>query len=280
MKTILVPTDFSDAATNAAEYAVSLAKEINAKVTLLHVYHVPVPTTESPILVITNDEMQKDNEKELKKLASHLKGNTKVEITYKAVMGMAVEEISEEEKTANLIVMGMKGAGKLSEIVLGSIATATLRKAKIPTLIIPAHTKFRVPKRIVFACDYSAKTDYNTIEPLKELVQKFDSKLFVLNVKSNKETISADEAGAGLRLENKLNETNHIYHCSENENLIDGINEFVKDKKAEMIVTIPHRHNLLERLFHKSISKEIAFHTHVPLLTLPDNHQSMPAYFL
>ena len=31
MKTILVPTDFSDAATNAAEYAVNLAKEINAK---------------------------------------------------------------------------------------------------------------------------------------------------------------------------------------------------------------------------------------------------------
>ena len=280
MKTIIVPTDFSDAATNAAEYAVSLAKEINAKITLLHVYHVPIPSTESPIMVITNDEMQKNNEKALKKLASHLKGNTKVEITYKAVMGMAVEEISEEEKTANLIVMGMKGAGKLSEIVLGSIATATLRNAKIPTLIIPAHTKFRVPKRIVFACDYSAKNDYNTIEPLKELVQKFNSKLFILNVKSNKDIISEDEAGASLRLENKLNDTNHIYHCSENENLIDGINEFAENKKAEMIVTIPHRHNLLERLFHKSISKEIAFHTHVPLLTLPDNHKSLPAYFL
>ena len=34
MKTILVPTDFSDAANNAAEYAIKLAKEIKAQVVL------------------------------------------------------------------------------------------------------------------------------------------------------------------------------------------------------------------------------------------------------
>ena len=83
-----------------------------------------------------------------------------------------------------------------------------------------------------------------------------------------------------LRLENKLAETNHIYYFSENEDLITGINDFVKERKADMIVTIPHRHSLLERLFHESNSKKIAFHTAIPLLTLPDNHKSVAAYFL
>lgn len=280
MKRILVPTDFSDAANNAAEYAVHLAKEINAKVLLLHVFHVPIPPTESPIIVYTSDELQKDNEVALKKLANRLKKNTTVEISCKAVMGMAAEEILEEEKKSNLIVMGMKGAGKLSELILGSITTATLRKATIPTLVIPEKIKFKAPKKIVFACDYDSKTDYNTIEPLKELVQKFDSKLFVLNVKNKKNGASMEEAGAGLRLENKLSDTNHIYYFSENNDLVSGINDFVKEKKADMIVTIPHRHNILERLFHESNSKKIAFHTSIPLLTLPDNHKSLAAYFL
>lgn len=280
MKRILVPTDYSDAANNAAEYAVHLAKEINAKILLLHVYHVPVPPTESPIIVYTSGELQKNNEVALKKLANRLKGNSNVEISCKAVMGMAVEEILEEEKKSNLIIMGMRGASKLSELILGSITTATLRKATIPTLIIPEKTKFKIPKKIVFACDFHSKTDYNTIEPLKELVQKFNSKLFVLNVKNKKEEASMEEAGAGLRLENKLAETNHIYYFSENEDLVTGINEFVKERKAEMVVTIPHRHNLFERLFRESNSKKIAFHTTIPLLTLPDNHKSVAAYFL
>lgn len=280
MKRILVPTDFSDAANNAAEYAVHLAKEINAKILLMHVYHVPVPPSESPIIVYSSDELQKDNETALKKLADRLKRTEKVEISCKAVMGMAVEEILEEEKKSNLIVMGMRGASKLSELLLGSITTATLRKASIPTLIIPEKTKFKAPKKIVFACDYNSKTDYNTIEPLKELVQKFNSKLFILNVKNKKEMASMEEAGAGLRLENKLSDTNHIYYFSENEDLTTGINEFVKERKADMVVTIPHRHNLLERLFHESNSKKIAFHTSIPLLTLPDNHKSVAAYFL
>jgi nucleotide-binding universal stress UspA family protein len=51
MKTILVPTDFSEAAKNAAEYAINLAKVLNTKVTLFHVYHVPLPISEVPIMV-------------------------------------------------------------------------------------------------------------------------------------------------------------------------------------------------------------------------------------
>ncbi|MES1181580.1 MAG: universal stress protein, partial [Flavobacterium sp.] len=42
MKTILVPTDFSDAARNASEYAIEYAKEFGYKLLLCHVYHLPV----------------------------------------------------------------------------------------------------------------------------------------------------------------------------------------------------------------------------------------------
>src|SRR5690606_19398681 len=49
MKTILVPTDFSKAATNALNYAAALAKKENGRIILLHVYNFvyvsPVVTT-------------------------------------------------------------------------------------------------------------------------------------------------------------------------------------------------------------------------------------------
>lgn len=280
MKKILVPTDFSDAANNAAEYAVQLAKEIKAKVILFHTYHVPVPSTEVPIVAVSSDEIQKECETLLRKKAAQLKKHLGVEISYEARMGMAVDEIIEEEKKVDLIVMGMRNTSKISEFLFGSITTAAIRKTNKPVLVIPETAKFRAPKKIVFACDYNPETNYETVETVTDLIKVFHSKLFVLNVKENKDVVSMEEAGSGLRLENKINDVSHVYHFSENENLIDGVNKFVKEKKADMIVVIPHKHNLLERLFHKSISKTIAFHTEVPMLALPDKHKTIPAYFL
>lgn len=279
MNTILVPTDFSNAANNAAEYAVLLAQEMKAKVVLFHIYHVPVPATEVPIIVLGPEELQKDSETLLRKKAAHLKKYSGVEISYIARMGMAVDEILEEEKKANLIVMGIRNVSKLSEFLLGSITTAILRKTNTPVLVIPENIKFKAPKKIVFACDYNPKTNYDTIESLNQLIKIFHSKLFVINIRENKKTVSMKEAGSGLRLENKINEISHIYHFKENEDIVEGLNKFISEKKADMVVVIPHKHNLLERLFHKSVSKKIAFHSHVPLLALPEKHKAVPAYF-
>ena|SRR3989344_727619 len=280
MKKILVPTDFSEAANNAAEYAVLLAKEIKAKVILFHIYHVPVPSTEVPIISISSAEIQKESEILLRKKVAQLKKHAPVEISYIARLGMAVDEIIEEEKKADLIIMGMRNVSKISEFLFGSITTATIRKTNTPVLVIPQNVKFKAPKKIVFSCDYNPENNYDTIETITELIKVFHSKLFVLNIKENKEVVSIEEAGSGLRLESKLNNVPHVYHFSENEDLIEGINKFVKEKKADMVVLIPHKHNLLERLFHKSISKNMAFHTNVPMLTLPEKHKNIPAYFL
>ncbi len=279
MKTILVPTDFSKAARNAAEYAVNIAKDINAKVILFHIYHVPISVSEVPVMIITPAELHLDAETLLKKEAVYLRKKTGVEVKCIAKMGLAVDEILEEAKNATLIIMGMKGANRLSEVLMGSITTATLRKAKTPVLVIPEKATYKKPEKIVFACDYDPKTDVHTLDALKGLMKTFGSKIFVVNVKKKKESIPVEEAVARIKVESKLNDVEHVYYFPEKEDLVEAINEFVEDKQADMVAIIPHRYNLMERLFHKSISKEMAFHTHVPLLALPDNHKSIPAYF-
>ncbi len=279
MKTILVLTDFSEAASNAAEYAANLGKVIKAKIVLLHVFHVPVPLSEFPFIIKTPGEFQMENERLLKKEAAYLKKMTNVEVTYLAKMGFAVDEILEEEKNSSLIVMGMKGASAISEALMGSITTAILGKATVPVLVIPEGVKYRNPEKIVFACDYNPRTDLHTLDALKDFMKTFNSKIYVVNIKQKKESVSVEKE-METNLEGKLCDVQHIYYFPEKEDLVEGINEFVKDKQADMVAIIPHRYNLVERLFHKSISKKMAFHTHVPLLALPDNHKTVAAYFL
>ena len=280
MKTILVPTDFSNAATNAAEYAVNLAKEMNAKVLLFHAYQMPIPISEVPIMIITPDELQKENETFLKKEAISLNQKSGVEVTYLAKMGMAVDQIIEEEKNVNLIVMGMKGASKLSEVLIGSVTTETLRRAKTPVLVIPEKVTYKTPENIVLACDYDPRTDVNILNVLKDFLKPFGSRIYVINAKHQNEPVSVDETKVGIQLEKELNDIEHFNYFLELDDIVSGINDFVESHNIDMIAIIPHRYSLMERLFHKSISKEMAFHTHVPLFALPDNHKGVPAYFL
>ena len=84
----------------------------------------------------------------------------------------------------------------------------------------------------------------------------------------------------GIQLEKELNDIEHFNYFLELDDIVSGINDFVESHNIDMIAIIPHRYSLMERLFHKSISKEMAFHTHVPLFALPDNHKGVPAYFL
>jgi len=280
MKTILVPTDFSNAAMNAAEYAINFATEIKANVLLLHAYNVPRALGgDVPVFVTTSEELQKNNEELLKKEMTRLKKQTTVPIAYKAKMGFAADEIVEEEKNVDFIVMGMTGAGKLSEFLLGSITTATLKKVKTPVIVVPEKIKYKSPEHIALASDY-ALINIDTLDVLKELIKSFDSKIYVVNIKQKKEEVSIERTVAEIKPERQLNGTEHFYYFPEHEDLVEGINEFVKTKKADIVAVIPHRYNLLDGLFHKSFSKKMAFHARVPLLVLPDNHKKSDAYFI
>ena len=55
-KTILAPTDFSDAATNAIHYAAELAKSTQAKLVLFHTYYAPHLITDVTVVVPTLQE--------------------------------------------------------------------------------------------------------------------------------------------------------------------------------------------------------------------------------
>ncbi|MBK8953866.1 MAG: universal stress protein [Chitinophagaceae bacterium] len=67
MKTIIISTDFSAAATNAMNYAIDMAKAINASVLLFHVYQVPVSISDTPVLLLSVDDLKKMQKKKLQK---------------------------------------------------------------------------------------------------------------------------------------------------------------------------------------------------------------------
>ena len=272
MKTILVPTDFSSISNNATNYAVELAKFTKAKIILFHAFYVPIVTTDV-IVVPPMDEIEESNMSVLKNIEKklHKKYGKNIEIETKCKYGFPIDEINQAIKQykADLVVMGMHGAGKFSEKFIGSTTTSLIRKSTCPILAIERHVRFKPIKKIAFACDYRAIHKTSILDPLKEIVRLFKSHVNVVNIVPKEEKMpSLDKAVSGVKLEHALEDINHTYYFAQNEDVVNGINDFVAQKKMDMVVMIPRKHSLLNSIFNEPETKRIAFHTKVPLLAI------------
>ncbi len=278
MTTILVPTDFSDAARNASVYALHLASAMHYKIILYHAYHMPVvPTADAPMPVfVDQEELEKENMKLVIEEAAFLQTLLPVPIDCITTEGFAVDEILrlEETKKPEFIVMGLSEAGRVSEFLLGSIATDVMAKTHTPVIIVPEKTPYKKLSRIAFASDYAVEPDTDELNLLKHLIKMFNAKLYIINVEKEVEDIEVDKAIQMMKIENDFDDVEHSHHLPVDNDLIHGINEFVADKEIDMIAMIPHKHNLLSRMFKESNTKKMAFHTSIPLLTLHSSHRS------
>lgn len=274
MKTILVPTDFSDAARNASRYAVSLAKSLNYKVLLFHVFNIPVSISGefSTLEMININELEQEHKELLEQEAESLNKDNNVIVETKAMSGYTVDEIAqiEEKEKPDLIIMGLSPAGMISEFAFGSISTDVVKNTQTPVIIVPETAQFKEINKIAFASDLKMEYDMNMHQPLKDLLDTFNSSIFILNVvKEQADRIGKDDGVSGKRIEKYFENREHKYHFLENNDIIAGINEFIVNEHVDMITMIPQKHNLIERLFKESNTQKMAFHADIPLLTLP-----------
>ncbi len=269
MKTILVPTDFSPTAENAVNYAGLLCKELGAKLILLHVYMLPVPVSEIPYVMVSADEMQKASENALIKETKRIFDTFDIEMEWIVRLGLASDEIRdiEKEKSIHLIIMGMNGSGELDKLI-GSTTIAVIRKCHQPVLVIPEKARYASFKLIAFATDYSYSVNLSCFEPLKALIQKYKSKLAVVNVQKADKV--PEHANGKEILEKVLNDTDHHYVFVEDNNIDHGLQRFIETNSPELLAMVAHKHNVFERLFSTHHTKTMIYQTNIPILILQD----------
>lgn len=271
MQLILVPTDFSTQATNAARHAAELARTLQARLILFHAYMLATPVSEVPYVMVTVDELQKDNEALIRKHAEELSADTGIEVEWLVRIGIPSDEIKAitEERSVDLVVMGMKGVGGLDKII-GSTTTNCLRKLKVPLLIIPQDAPFRAYRSITYATDFHNELATRSFQPLFQLARSFDSTIHIVFVHRDEDRSEVNEMDWRKNMENILPGISHSFEKVEDDSIRHGLTEYVEKNNADLLVMLTHRHNFLERLFKGSQTASMAFETRVPLLVLHD----------
>jgi nucleotide-binding universal stress UspA family protein len=274
MDSILVATDFSANANVAAEYAVMLAKKMNAKVTLFHSYSILFPVPGIPKEITEPKEFGKAVEAELEKLAINLRNIAPgVAVDYLCKSGFPVDAITAQvnERKIDLVIMGIKGAGRISEMLAGSFTTDLIMKASFPVMVVPLNARFHAIKHIVFATNCHEIHNYESLNLLKEIAQHFSARINTIYIKQNaEEPDSVEKEAVHSRLDEYFEGMLYSFHEATDDDLVDALNEYIQKTETDIAVTIPRKHSFFESIFSGSNTKAFAFHTHVPLLALPD----------
>lgn len=276
MKTFLVPTDFSKNSNNAVDYAAKMALSTPAKLILIHVYHIPAMPTEVPVVIPSVESFEREGQENLEKIRQRLllSYGSKLEIEVMLKCGFAAEEISlyADSIKPDLIIMGITGTNYITEKLLGSVATSAIELCNYPVLLVGEGIEFKVPKKIVLACDYNESENSKVIIPLLKLARSFRSHVCVLNIERELEpAVPAGEiVSEFMKLELAMAEVDHSFHFVGTDDVTKGINEFVSMSNGDMVAMMPKKHGVVSKLFSEPHTKKMAFHTKVPLLALPN----------
>ena len=271
MKTIIVPTDFSPIATNAMHYAIEMAKKVNASLLLLHVYQVPVSFTDTPIVLVSIEDLRKGAEEQvahLKKEVEHLTSGS-LKVYTETRLGNVADELENLCNKINpfAVVMGTKGASGVERILFGSNTLTAIRHLTWPVICVPPGKTFGDGiKKIGFACDFKDVVKTTPTHYIVDFVKEFNAELDVLNVDFHNKHFKPETPEQSALLHTMLEEAKPIYHFIEHADIEDGINEFAEKNNIDLIITIPKKHRLLEGVFKASSTKQLVYQSHVPVM--------------
>jgi nucleotide-binding universal stress UspA family protein len=273
MKKILFPTDFSKNANRALSYARALCLTLDAQLILFHscraeaiAFHSGEDADEGAI--IRNARLQLNNYQLLNFPTDTIKVTPVVEY------GLAVDTIVDfaTKSGVDLIVMGTKGASGLDDVLLGSNTAAVMQRAKCPVLAVPEATEFHPIKVLAFATDYR-ETDTNAIKSLSSIAELFDAKLLIVHIS---DVLVPDNFEHALfevfkdEIRQKIGYKNIEFDVLKGSNPVKVLNEFIKDRSVSFIAVSTRRKNLFTRLFDKSFTKQLAYHSLVPVMAFHD----------
>ena len=279
MKKILVPTDFSTCANNAVNFAVQSAKIFPVKITLLHAFEVNgnVYTDYMGVHKEFNQSLLDDVHKKLAQLKAVIEETEGVTVnTYVAVTPLIDAVIqATDDLNIDVVIIGTLGAGGNYEKLWGSKTAALIGKTKAPVIVIPYYYEWKTPEKILMSTNHFEKESamLNTLFELADLY-KAQVQVVVFSDEDN------DDAITFLKNSRNMLHYEKVLKEQYNEETLTATNLFGKefeetlqkhkdDNKIDILAMFTYQRGFWDRLFHPSMTKQMSYHTKIPLLVIP-----------
>ena len=270
MKTILVPTDFSNHALYALKVAANIARKINARINLVHVYNLPIAGFERYQYYDQFYKELKTNAEDQVNELLRLDFLKDIDVETHIIEYIVMWEIIKDErfKYSDLIVMGSHGKSGFSKVFIGSNTEKVVRQADQPVLTIKNEIENFSINKMVFASNFFEES-YTAFEKIKFYADLYNSHIYLLKVITPREFEPTLVSQKLLdRFIKKFNLKSFSVKIFNSQSIESGIIEFSDEVNADLIAIETHGRTGFAHLINGSLTEDVVKHEAKPVLSI------------
>ena len=268
MMNVLLPTDFSENARNAAVYAMEFFKNTRCNFYLLHVIEAPSGRLQTSYLA-ASPEVQKKFEGLLEWLHTVRKNpDHHFHACFKADFLIQAVRDKVQEKNIDLILMGTKGQTNSSWGIIGKNTSEVMMKVKCPVLAISEKAVYREYKELLFPTDYKVRFDSRLLHLLNSLSSLSRTSVNILELFDNSSEPTPEQLLNRNMLKDYFSPKVPVSLTWDNPDGQD-LNGLVFDQRnIDLIVLAARNLRLCQQFLHKNKTFQIPMMNQLPLLVL------------
>jgi len=275
METIILATDFSQSAHNAAKYAAQLGVQLGVdRLILYHSFDILPTSADIPEnMVLSEGKLAEQSQSFLQELKEELLVLTAKKMAILTIanslnLERGINDLS-EEYNASMVVIGLSGKNIWEKLLIGSSTKKLLSHCRLSLLIVPAQVDYQPIEKMVLACDLKAVYETVPIAKIRCLIESLKAQLLVVNVDHREnEHFSTDIIRQQYAFYDLFEDFYPSIHYVDNAAVDIGILEYTKQQQAQLIIAVAKKHTFFERIGKESVSKKLALKATVPLLIL------------
>nr|AWJ66213.1 putative universal stress protein [uncultured bacterium] len=269
---LLIPTDFSENAKRATDYALTLFGAGVNSITLLHVVPSSLIATGQYISQAGNNGVKGSGFKAEKDRIRAGFPELMEKIRVHTEVGELAERMQQviEKECIDLVVMGTHGDLASDPPLFGTVTSKVLEQVAAPVLVVPKETPFLPPRRIVFTTDVRLNEPPAGIGMIRSFGQKYAAQLIAILVEPHDDDAATSKDNDGLRrtLE-EIGLSSDDVEIVAADDALDAINQCMIDRSVDLLTMVTHHGDLFCSLYSRSDDdREMVLHSHIPVLVL------------
>ena len=266
---ILVPLDFSEQSLIALGQSYNMARLTRASLTLIYVVedHFQLPFRKKE-----DKSLDKNIQKELKKLAADTYSKSGVKTDFIVVHGKVYEEIQNAAKRlkSSMIIMGTNGGGKGLKRWIGSNALRVIREAPCPVITIKGKKHRTGCKRILLPLDLTRETKEKVTKAI-DMANLYGSHIYLLSVLTTDDEFIVNKLHRQMQSVEEFIKQSDV-SCSHEfvngDDVEEEVLKYAKKINADLIMIMTQQDSKLKDMFIDSEAQEVINGSDIPVLSI------------
>ncbi|MGB8705163.1 MAG: universal stress protein [Gillisia sp.] len=273
---IVIPTDFSENALNAAKYALELFKYFKCEVFIVHAFADEIyeekAIREKTAFEEVKSKTRKASDKALESFRTdviNIFHNPKHSIQTVSVFGSLVDVVNDlvEKENMDLVAMGTKGKTNNKKITFGSNTLQVIKYVKSPVLAVPASYRDILPKNLLFASDYMLPYKQRELKLIGDMAERITASIKCLHF-AKYDKLSKRQQDNKKLLELAFAKIKASFLQVIGKDITTSINQFLEENPTDMLIMVNSRHSYLENILYTSAIEKIGLNIRIPFLVL------------